>query len=222
MNNYIVELNNCVKIYQRGTEKLHALNGVDLAVEQGEFVSLVGPSGSGKSTLLNLIGCVDMPTSGTVAIDNVETSKLKENELARIRNKKIGFVFQQFFLLPTLTALENVELPALFSEQKTKERKAQELLELVGLSGREQHLPSQLSGGEMQRVAIARALINDPKLLLADEPTGNLDTQNAEAIFTLFEELNQRGLTIIIVTHNNDLAGRTRIVRRLKDGRFVD
>ena len=222
MNNHIVELNNCVKIYQRGTEKLHALNGVDLAVKQGEFVSLVGPSGSGKSTLLHLIGCVDMPTSGTVAIDNVETSRLKEKELARVRNKKIGFVFQQFFLLPTLTALENVELPALFSAQKEKGEKAKELLEIVGLSGRGNHLPSQLSGGEMQRVAIARALINDPRLLLADEPTGNLDTANAEAIFGLFEKLNRQGLTIIAVTHNNELAGRTKTVRHLKDGRFVD
>lgn len=222
MNNHIVELNNCVKIYQRGTEKLHALNGVNLAVKQGEFVSLVGPSGSGKSTLLHLIGCVDMPTSGTVTIDNVETSKLKEKELAGIRNKKIGFVFQQFFLLPTLTALENVELPALFSAQKKKEEKAKELLEVVGLSGRGNHLPSQLSGGEMQRVAIARALINGPRLLLADEPTGNLDTANAEEIFAVFEKLHQKGLTIVTVTHNMELAGRAEIIRHLKDGRFVD
>ncbi len=221
MNN-IVELKNVVKIYRRGDEELHTVAGIDLAVGEGDFVSLVGPSGSGKTTLLNLIGCVDRPTSGAVKIDAVETSGLREKELAKMRNRKIGFVFQQFFLLPTLTALENVELPALFSEQKNKEEKAKELLEVVGLSGREQHLPAHLSGGEMQRVAIARALINDPKLLLADEPTGNLDTANAEAIFGLFEKLNQLGLTIIAVTHNMDLAKRTKTQRHLKDGRFVD
>ncbi|MDA8423154.1 MAG: ABC transporter ATP-binding protein [Nitrospiraceae bacterium] len=221
MNN-IVELKNVVKIYHRGDEELHSVAGIDLAVGKGDFVSIVGPSGSGKTTLLNLVGCVDTPTSGTIKIDAMETSRLREKYLAKVRNKKIGFVFQQFFLLPTLTALENVALPALFSEHKAKEERARELLSVVGLSGREHHLPAHLSGGEMQRVAIARALINDPKLLLADEPTGNLDTANAEAIFGLFEKLNQRGLTIIAVTHNMELAKRTKTVRHLKDGRFVD
>ena len=221
MNN-IVELKNVVKIYHRGDEELHPIDGIDLAVGEGDFVSIVGPSGSGKTTLLYLIGCVDTPTSGAVIIDAIKTSELKENDLARVRSGKIGFVFQQFFLLPTLTALENVELPALFSEHKAKEERARELLNVVGLSGREHHLPAHLSGGEMQRVAIARALINDPKLLLADEPTGNLDTANAEAIFGLFEKLSYRGLTIIAVTHNMELAGRAQIIRHLKDGRFVD
>ena len=221
MNN-IVELKNVVKIYHRGDEELHSVAGVDLAVGEGDFVSIVGPSGSGKTTLLYLMGCVDKPTSGAVKIDAIETAELNEKKLARVRSQKIGFVFQQFFLLPTLTALENVELPALFSGQKAKEERARELLDVVGLSGRAHHLPAHLSGGEMQRVAIARALINDPKLLLADEPTGNLDTANAEAIFDLFEKLHQRGLTIITVTHNMELAGRAKTMRYLKDGRFAD
>ncbi len=221
MNNHMVELKSCVKTYQRGTELLHAVDGIDLAVSRGEFISLVGPSGSGKSTLLNLIGCVDKPTSGTVSIDGLDTSKLKEKALAGVRSEKIGFVFQQFFLLPTLTALENVELPALFSADRKKKEAARKLLETVGLSGREDHLPSQLSGGEMQRVAIARALINDPGLLLADEPTGNLDSINAEAAMRIFQEFNEKGLTIIMVTHNVELSEKTQRSVHLKDGKIV-
>lgn len=172
-----------------------------------------------------MIGCVDTPTSGSLTIDNVQTSKLKENELAQLRNKKLGFVFQQFFLLPTLTALENVLLPTIFSPNgraHEKQQKAKQILDLVDLSGRANHLPSQLSGGEMQRVAIARALINDPKILLADEPTGNLDSKNAEAVFAIFKKLHLAGLTVIVVTHDSELANRAEQSFHLKDGKILN
>lgn len=222
MNN-IVKLENVVKLYRRGAETINALKAINLEIAEGEFVSMVGPSGSGKSTLLHLIGCVDKPTEGNVVIAGRETSNLKEKELARIRNTTIGFVFQQFFLVPTLTALENVLLPALFNrngKSENRTHRAKELLELVGLVERAHHLPSQLSGGEMQRVAIARALINEPKILLADEPTGNLDSQNAEIIFNIFQKLHQKGLTIAVVTHNVELAEKSQRVLRLKDGKL--
>lgn len=224
MNNHIVELKDVIKIYHRGTESLHAVDSINLAIQEGDFVSIIGPSGSGKSTLLNLIGCVDKPTSGTVKIDNIEASKLREKGLARVRNEKIGFVFQQFFLLPTLTALENVELPTLFNQHKRVRKKqlAKELLETVDLKNRINHLPSQLSGGEMQRVAIARALINSPKILLADEPTGNLDSKNAYTIIDIFRKLNREGLTIIIVTHNLELAKSAEKVFEIRDGRLKE
>ncbi|HWP83130.1 MAG TPA: ABC transporter ATP-binding protein [Bacteroidota bacterium] len=224
MNN-VIELKGVVKLYPRGAEKIHAVEAVSLSIAQSEFVAIVGPSGSGKSTLLNLIGCVDKPTSGVVTIDGVETWTLEEKELARIRNSKIGFVFQQFFLLPTLTALENVLLPSVFSRngQRTeKAKRAKELLGLVGLAERANHLPSQLSGGEMQRVAIARALINDPKILLADEPTGNLDSTNAQIVYKIFSDLLRMGLTIVAVTHNLDLARTAKRIIKLKDGRILD
>jgi putative ABC transport system ATP-binding protein len=201
------------------------LKGITLSIRQGEFVSIVGPSGAGKSTLMHMIGCVDTPTSGSMTIDNVETSRLKENELAQLRNMKLGFVFQQFFLLPTLTALENVLLPTIFSHNgraNNKQQKAKQILDLVDLSGRASHLPSQLSGGEMQRVALARALINDPKILLADEPTGNLDSKNAEIVFAIFRKLHLAGLTIIVVTHNAELADRAERSFHLKDGRILN
>ena len=224
MNN-IIELKQVVKLYERGSEKIHAVDGINLSIEQGEFISIVGPSGSGKSTVLNLIGCVDKPTSGVVEIDSVETSTLKEKELARIRNSKIGFVFQQFFLLSTLTALENVMLPSVFSRngQKTnKTKRAKELLEIVGLTDRVNHFPSELSGGEMQRIAIARALINSPKILLADEPTGNLDSANAEIVYNILDKLHKDGLTVIAVTHNLELANKTQKIFKLKDGKMMD
>lgn len=218
----VIEFNNVVKTYQVGIEKVFALNNVTFSIQQGEFISIVGPSGSGKTTLLNMIGCVDLPTSGMVNIDHIQTSTLKEKELARIRSEKIGFVFQQFFLLPTLTAIENVLLPAIFSADEEshqgKRTRANHLLDLVGLSGRADHLPSQLSGGEMQRVAIARALINNPKIIIADEPTGNLDSKNAEASFGIFRKLHGEGMTIIIVTHTAELANRAERVIHLKDG----
>lgn len=219
----IIELNQVIKVYRRGTEQVQAVDGINLSIEKGEFLSVVGPSGSGKTTLLNLIGCVDSPTSGSIRLAGVEIGRLKERELTRIRATTIGFVFQQFFLLPTLTALENMELPAFFSKRRglNYNAKAKELLSLVGLKDRGNHLPSQLSGGEMQRVAIARALINDPKILLADEPTGNLDSKNANTIMDVFEKLNQNGLTIILVTHNLELAKRTRRCIQLKDGKIL-
>lgn len=220
--NRIIELDNVVKLYQRGTEKVHAIDGISLSVDKGEFLSIVGPSGSGKTTLLNLIGCVDRPTSGSIRLDGQETSNLKDKEMTNIRAKTIGFVFQQFFLLPTLTALENVVLPCLFAKKKKQEERAAELLELVGLKDRENHLPAELSGGEMQRVALSRAIINQPKILLTDEPTGNLDSQNTQIILDIFKKLNQQGLTIVLVTHNIDLAQQSARVIRLKDGRVLE
>lgn len=219
MNN-IIELDNVVKLYQRGTEKVHAIDGIDLSAEEGDFLSIVGPSGSGKTTLLNLIGCVDRPTSGSIKLEDRETKRLNDKELTKIRNTTIGFVFQQFFLIPTLTASENIELPSLFNRKARSNNNVYELLALVGLENRKNHLPSQLSGGEMQRVAIARALINEPKILLADEPTGNLDSQNAKIIIEIFKKLNQKGLTIIMVTHNIELAQQAQRIIHIKDGKI--
>lgn len=218
MNN-IIELNSVTKHYRRGSETITAVNNASLTVAAGEFVAIVGPSGSGKTTLMNLIGCVDKPDTGTLLVDTQETSRLNDHDLTAIRARKIGFVFQQFFLLPTLTALENVQLPALFLHNGDKQPRAAELLERVHLRDRAHHLPSQLSGGEMQRVAIARALVNEPRILLADEPTGNLDSHNADAILEIFRELNSAGLTILIVTHNQELAQLAGRVVTLKDGK---
>lgn len=214
----IVELQNAGKTFRRGSELIQAVRDITLSVNEGEFVAIVGPSGSGKTTLLNLIGCVERPDSGHIRIDGQETDRLPERDLTKIRAKKIGFVFQQFFLLPTLTAQENVELPTLFTSNGAKSRSARELLDLVGLTGRAKHLPAQLSGGEMQRVAIARALINRPKILLADEPTGNLDSHNAGEIVNVFRKLNASGLTILMVTHNLELAEHANRLIHVKDG----
>lgn len=216
--NDLIELNTVTRAYQRGSETIHAVNEITLTVGPGEFVAIVGPSGSGKTTLLNLIGCVDKPDSGTVRIDGEETTGLSEAGLTSIRARKIGFVFQQFFLLPTLTALENVQLPAVFQRNGHCAERAAQLLERVALSQRVHHLPKELSGGEMQRVAIARSLVNDPKILLADEPTGNLDSQNAEAVLKIFRELNASGLTVLIVTHNTELAASANRMIVLRDG----
>jgi len=220
----IIRLQDVSKIYQRGSESIAAVNGVNLDVKPGDMAAIVGPSGSGKSTLLNLIGCVDTPSRGAVNIDGTETSNLKETQLASLRSSQIGFVFQQFFLLPTLSALENVLLPTVFSRNglaRAREARANELLRSVGLADRAGHLPAQLSGGEMQRVAIARALINQPQILLADEPTGNLDTKNAETVFAIFEELHRQGLTIIVVTHNLELSAKCQYTVQLRDGKVV-
>lgn len=214
----MVDLQNAGKTFRRGSEIIQAVRDVTLSVDEGEFVAIVGPSGSGKTTLLNLIGCVERPDSGHVRIDGQETDRLRERDLTKIRAKKIGFVFQQFFLLPTLTAQENVELPTLFTSNGAKSRAASELLDLVGLTGRAKHLPAELSGGEMQRVAIARALVNRPKILLADEPTGNLDSHNAGEIVNLFRKLNASGLTILMVTHNLELAEHANRLIHVKDG----
>ena len=187
----------------------------------GEFVSIIGPSGSGKTALLNVLGCLDTPTSGSLLLNGTETSGMKETDLVKLRRDNIGFVFQQFYLMPTLTARENIELPLLFSKKDENKGRIDDVLEMVGLADRGDHLPGQLSGGEMQRVAIGRALINDPKIILADEPTGNLDSATSKMIFELFSELNRRGLTLVIVTHNLDLARQAQKMYTLRDGQIV-
>ncbi len=217
----MIELISVEKIYQRGSEKVRALKGISLDIERGEFVSIVGPSGSGKTTMLHLIGCLDKPTSGIIKIDNTEIEHMSEKELVAIRRKKIGYIFQQFYLIPGLTVFENIQLPLTFSRTKVNRERILDLVHLVGLSGRVNHKPNQLSGGEMQRVAIARALVNNPEFILADEPTGNLDTENSEKIFSLLAELNNKGIAIVLVTHNPELALRTKKTIRLKDGLIV-
>ena len=216
----ILEACGLTKIYRRGREEIRALKEVDFSVEEEEFVSIIGPSGSGKTALLNVIGCLDTPTEGRVILDGTETTKMKERDLVRLRREKIGFVFQQFYLIPTLTARENIELPLLFSRKGDRGR-IEEILDMVGLSDRGDHLPGQLSGGEMQRVAIGRALINDPRIVLADEPTGNLDSATSRMIFELFRDLNRSGLTLVIVTHNLDLARQADKMYTLRDGEMV-
>jgi len=217
----IVEAKGLAKVYRRGREEISALKGVDFIVNQGEFVSIIGPSGSGKTALLNVLGCLDTPTRGSLRLNGVETSGLKERDLVRLRRENVGFVFQQFYLMPTLTARENIELPLLFSKKAENKSRVDDILEMVGLGDRGDHLPGQLSGGEMQRVAIGRALINDPKMVLADEPTGNLDSVTSQMIFKLFSELNRQGMTIVIVTHNLDLARQAQKMYTLRDGRIV-
>ncbi len=209
-----------VKEYRRGAETVRALDGVSFEIRHGEMLAIVGPSGAGKSTLLHLLGCMDTPTSGQLTINGRSTSGLADRELTRMRRELVGFVFQHFALLPTLTVAENVALPGLFARRRAQKH-ADELLERVGLSHRRTHRPHELSGGEMQRVAIARALINSPKLLLADEPTGNLDTASGESILSLFRALNSEGLTVVLVTHNEALAKATNRIITLSDGKLV-
>ena len=220
----IIEAKNLTKVYRRGREEIFALKDVNFDVDPGEFISIVGPSGSGKTALLNVLGCLDTPNRGSLKLDGTEISGMKERDLVKLRREKIGFVFQQFFLMPTLTARENIELPLLFSHKNHKngnKSRIDDVLEMVGLSDRADHLPGQLSGGEMQRVAIGRALINGPKIIMADEPTGNLDTATAQMIYELFQELNRQGLTLIIVTHNLDLANLSGKTFTLRDGKIV-
>jgi putative ABC transport system ATP-binding protein len=217
----IIEAKDLTKKYRRGREDILALKSVNFRVSEGEFVSIIGPSGSGKTALLNMLGCLDSPSGGSLRLRGTEISGLKETDLVKLRRDNIGFVFQQFYLMPTLTARENIELPLLFSHKNENKNKIDAVLEMVGLRDRGDHLPSQLSGGEMQRVAIGRALINDPKIVLADEPTGNLDSVTSKMIFELFSELNHRGLTLVIVTHNLDLAKQTHKMYNLKDGQIV-
>ncbi|MFA4861289.1 ABC transporter ATP-binding protein [Methanoregula sp.] len=216
----IITTSGLCKNYRRGSEVIHALRGVDLTIGAGEFVSITGPSGAGKTALLNLLGCLDTPTSGMLAINGVPIAMREEKDLVKIRREHIGFVFQQFFLIPTLTVAENVGLPLVFAGKPYDTVKIDRILREVGLSHRADHLPSQLSGGEMQRVAIGRALVNDPAILLADEPTGNLDSVTAEGIYATFEALNRQGLTLIIVTHNPVLAKRAGRIIALKDGQI--
>ncbi len=217
----IIEAKGLTKVYRRGREEIHALKSVDFNVSEGEFVSIIGPSGSGKTALLNVLGCLDTPTEGSLRLNGVETNGLKERNLVKLRRENIGFVFQQFYLMPTLTARENIELPLLFSHKNGSKSRIDEVLQMVGLSDRGDHLPGQLSGGEMQRVAIGRALVNDPKIILADEPTGNLDSATSQMIFQLFCNLNRQGLTMVIVTHNLDLAKQAQKMYTLRDGQIV-
>src|SRR5205814_6645970 len=221
-NGALVRLIDVHKTYRSGEMEVHAVRGVSLEIQRGEFVALMGASGSGKSTLMNLLGCLDRPTSGHYLLDGSDVSGLDRDRLADIRNRKIGFIFQSFNLLPRTSARENVELPLLYSAQRLTNaqlrEKADRVLASVGLGGREDHHPSQLSGGQQQRVAIARALINDPEVLLADEPTGNLDSRTSVEIMAIFQQLNERGITIIMVTHEQDIAAYARRNVIMRDG----
>jgi putative ABC transport system ATP-binding protein len=220
----MIDMREIRKIYSTGRIEVEALRGVDLVIGANEFVSIMGPSGSGKSTLMNLMGCLDTPSSGEYYLDGEKVESLGPNELAEIRNKKVGFVFQNFNLLPYATAFENVEMPLIFGGVATRRRKdrAMELLARVGLGDRADHKPTELSGGEMQRVAIARALANQPRLILADEPTGNLDSASGAEIIQLFEELGRQGHTIVVITHDKEIARRTQRIIQLRDGMVVD
>jgi len=218
----LIQLRDIHKVYQMGAVQVHALNGITLNIDKGELVAIMGPSGSGKSTLMNIIGCLDQATSGEYILDGTNVATLDDNQLAMIRNRKIGFVFQVYNLLPRTTALDNVEIPLIYAGAKNRRQRALEALRAVGLEDRVRHRPSELSGGEQQRVAIARALVNDPDIILADEPTGNLDTKTGLEIVGIFQRLNlERGITVIYVTHAPDIAEFTRRIIRLRDGMLI-
>ena len=216
----MLELENITKVYKAGQTEVPALRGISCRIESGEMVSIIGPSGSGKSTLMNIIGCLDKPTSGRYLLDGTEVSELNDDQLAEIRNKKIGFVFQSFHLLSRTTALANVELPLIYNGASNRRQRALQVLESVGLAHRVTHRPSELAGGEQQRVAIARALVNNPSLILADEPTGNLDTRTSQEIMAIFKQLNEQGMTIVLVTHEPDIAAYTQRTIKLRDGQI--
>ncbi|MCK9292707.1 MAG: ABC transporter ATP-binding protein [archaeon] len=225
MKRTVVELKNVSKIYEMGEIKVKALDGVSLKIMEGELVSIMGPSGSGKSTMMHIIGALDLPTSGEIYIDNNKLSKLTEDQLAKIRGKTIGFVFQEFNLIPTLTAFENVKLPTLFQDERVTSKKEQyckDLLTLVGLGDRMDHKPTELSGGQQQRVAIARSLANNPAMILADEPTGALDSKSSKEIMQLLKKLNKEGKTVIIITHDDNVSDYTNRKISLKDGKIVE
>ncbi|WP_121966361.1 ABC transporter ATP-binding protein [Myroides sp. N17-2] len=220
MPNNIIEIKDIKRDFKLGSETVHVLKGVNLEIAQGDYVALMGPSGSGKSTLMNILGCLDTPTSGEYVLDGKDVSVLKDDQLAEIRNKSIGFVFQTFNLLPRTTALDNVALPMVYAGNTKSERdaRAKEVLGQVGLSDRMDHHPNQLSGGQRQRVAVARALVNKPAIILADEPTGNLDTKTSIEIMHLFDEIHANGNTVILVTHEEDIAAHAHRIIRLRDG----
>jgi putative ABC transport system ATP-binding protein len=219
----VIKLKDVGKVYQMEEVQVQALKKVDLNVNKNEFLAIMGPSGSGKSTLLHMIGCLDRPSYGKVILNGVDISKLNDSKLARLRGKEIGFVFQTFNLYPTLTALENVELPMIIVEKNKKERKqrALELLKMVGLEGRANHLPSQLSGGERQRVAIARSMANNPQIILADEPTGNLDSKVGDEVMKTFVRLNENGKTVVVITHDENIASHAKKIIKIKDGEII-
>ena len=227
MNEHLIEVQELTKVYGMGAATVHALDGINLTIEEGEFVAIMGPSGSGKSTLMNILGCLDRPTDGRYWLGGEDVSRLNRAQLAGIRNRQIGFVFQSYNLLPRSTALKNVMLPLLYSRNgrrsaSEREKLAREALEAVGLGDRTDHRPNEMSGGEQQRVAIARALVNDPLLILADEPTGNLDTNSSQEIVDILHGLHERGRTIAMITHEPELAKQAQRIVFLRDGRVVD
>jgi putative ABC transport system ATP-binding protein len=217
-----IDLRNVVKVYRMGDQEVRALDGVSFGVDSGEMVAVVGASGSGKSTLMNIIGCLDRPTSGDYVLDGQNVSTLSGNQLARVRNRNIGFVFQSFNLLPRMSALENVEIPLLYAGFRHAKQQAMAALERVGLTDRAHHEPNQLSGGQRQRVAVARALVTNPTIVLADEPTGNLDSRTGEEIMRLFSQLNRDGVTLIVVTHEHDIAGYCQRMINMRDGKILE
>jgi len=216
----LIQLTDMARLYQMGAETVHALRGVSVGIERGEYVAIMGPSGSGKSTLMNLIGCLDTPTSGRYELNGTDVSEMDDNQLAEVRNREIGFIFQTFNLLPRSNALRNVELPLIYAgvDSDTRRQMALDALTSVGLADRVHHKPNELSGGQRQRVAVARALVNNPSILLADEPTGNLDSKTGMEIMALFEELARKGNTIIVVTHEEEIARHARRILRIRDG----
>ncbi len=219
----MIQLKNVTKVYDKsGQQQVHALDQINVSINKGEYVAIIGPSGSGKSTMMNILGLLDRPSQGNYYLENKEVNKLTDNQLSELRNKKIGFVFQSFNLLPKTTAIENVELPLIYSDKRDTKKLAVEALKKVGLGDRLTHKPHELSGGQQQRVAIARALVNDPEIIFADEPTGNLDSNSGAEIIKLFKQLNNEGKTFVLITHDNDIAQNADRIIRIMDGKIVE